>query len=897
MEKILYDESFFKKLIKNNDKYFAHLPKDIKDKSPELLSEHSSLTFTYLCKIVKGQFLEECISKMIESSIPPCISNRQYAHMEILNFFKEAVAFHDLGKLNVEFQHLIMKNDLNDSSALCNHRYGSQHSVLSMYLYLAMSLYRIYKNEDQEMQMFLYGIAVYFSYNIVKHHSSMLLETQIDVVWNDDRLKELSPYLNLLNGYSFTDNFIQNFHSILKGTSLVSNGVFDQMNAYFMKNINPFSLYALMRLHYSLLTSSDYLATAHYMNNWKNITLDFGIITDELRKRIVQNVSAYKYNFSIYKSMQSMDVPQIRELTKKSNDNLNLLRKSIAIEVIDRVRQNMDKNLFYIEAPTGGGKTNLSILAAIELLRNKNINKIFYVFPFTTLITQTYVTLKQMLGLNDHEIIELHSKSIRFSDNADGKDNEYISYIDEFFVNYPITLLSHVKFFSYLTTNRKEANYVFSRLANSIIVLDEIQSYNPITWDTVAYFIKEYAFYFNIKFIIMSATLPKIGNIIQNADFTYLVSNKNDYFLNPNFCQRVEFDYTLLSLPVPKSQSEHEEYLSRLHDILLAQSKKYSNENIFNLGSVYTIIEFIYKRSASEFYTLFLNDDFFDEVFLLSGTILEPRRREIISKLKSGEYRTKKILLISTQVVEAGVDIDMDLGFKDKSIIDSEEQLAGRINRNINKRNSKLFIFNCDSAGNIYGYDQRYKLMKTLSFDEYKYILESKDFDFLYNKVLERIINQNKSNYIENIHTLEKYMSALNYKQVSDSLVLINGNTLTVYVPLKLKTTYFDGYLSILNELNIKYDEFVDGKEVWKIFENLIINQGEDYVRFKYLMKRLYGVMSFFSFSVYPEGKDFEMLQTYGEEKFGYFYLESYHNVYSFESGISTSIFTESMFF
>ncbi len=908
MDKIQYNKDFFESLIKGGGNYYAHLPKEGKKLAPELLSEHSALTFTYSCRIIQNQSLETCIYKLIESSIFPRISNRQYAHVEIQNLFETAIAFHDLGKLNEGFQRHVMKNDKCIGLKTCKHQFGSQHSVLSMYLYLAMSLYRILKCEDPETQMFLYGIAVYFSYNIAQHHSSMLLEAQNEVIWNDDRLNELSPYLHLLNGYDFTDDFIQTFHyNILKNTSFVSSGVFDQMNTYFMKETESFPLYALMRLHYSLLTSSDYLATAHYMNDWKDAMFDFGIITENLREQIVQGAFTYKYNLGIYESLQKRDVPKACDLIGKSNTNLNLLRKSIAIEVIDRVRQNMDKNLFYIEAPTGGGKTNVSILAAAELLKNRCVNKIFYVFPFTTLITQTYETLKSMLGLNNDEITELHSKSIRFSDrNFEGthtygeydgyKDDEYISYIDGLFVNYPITLLSHVRFFSYLTTNKKEANYVFSRLANSIVVLDEIQSYNPTTWDTIAYFMKEYATYFNIKFIVMSATLPKIGEIIRDTDFTYLINNKNNYFLNPNFCERVSMDYTLLSLPVPKSRSEHEEYLNRLHDVLLEESQNYSDKNIFSPGSVYTIIEFIYKRSASEFYALFSNDDFFDEIFLLSGTILEPRRREIISKLKTEEYRTKKILLISTQVVEAGVDIDMDLGFKDKSIIDSEEQLAGRINRNVNKKDCRLFIFNCDSAGNIYGNDDRYKLMKTISLDDYKYILEKKDFDFLYNKVLMKIINQNKSSYIENIHSLKNYMSVLNYKRVNDSLVLIDGDTLTVYVPLKLKTAYFDECLSILDELNVYYDEFVDGEDVWKMFEDLIINQEEDFVRFKSKMKKLHGLMSYFSFSVYPEGKDFDMLQTYGEEKFGYFYLASYRDIYSLEGGINTTIFTESMF-
>ena len=234
---------------------------------PELLSEHSSLTFAYASNIIVHQSLEKSVAKLIDLSIPLSISDKQSVTKEIRKLFNEAIAFHDLGKLNYKFQHYVMKNDRCKSLNSCLHQFGSQHSVLSMYLYLAMSLYRILKREDEEVQMFLYGIAVYFSYNIVQHHASMLLEAQNEIVWSDERLQELSPYLSLLAGYDFTEEFVKQFHFILQHTSGRVDGVFCQMNNSIMHTTEPFSLYALMRLHYSILTSSDYLATAHYINS------------------------------------------------------------------------------------------------------------------------------------------------------------------------------------------------------------------------------------------------------------------------------------------------------------------------------------------------------------------------------------------------------------------------------------------------------------------------------------------------------------------------------------------------------------------------------------------------------------------------------------------------------
>lgn len=903
MDKSKYTMFFFDTLIKDADCYYAHLPKDDEKQLPELLSYHSKLTFDYACSIIASQSLEECIFKLIDLSIPPFVSDKKYVLEEVHTLFYEAIAFHDLGKINGGFQNYVMKNKRNIDVEFLKHNFGSQHSVLSMYIYLALSLYRILKVEDDRVRMFLYGMAVYFSYNIVQHHSSMLFQLQNDIVWSNENLEDLSPYLSLLNGYNFSDDFIELFHFILKNTNCEAGNVFSQMNDCVLADTDSFPLYVLMRLHYSILTSSDYLATAHYMNGWKNVVTDFGVITKDLRYRIINNAFNYKYNKEIYESLIRNMPPDNCTVIEKNNDNLNLLRKNLAIEVISNICDNRDKNLFYLEAPTGGGKTNVSILAIAELLKDEKLNKIFYVFPFTTLITQTYSTLKEVLGLDKDEITELHSKSVRFSyeksDDETALDNymnEYISYIDGLFVNYPVVLLSHVRFFEYLTTNKKDANYAYSRLANSIVVLDEIQSYSPTTWNAISYFIEKYSSLLNMKFVVMSATLPKIGEIIKGADFTYLIKDKNKYFLNPNFCERVKFDYSLLEWVTPHSIEQRNCYLRRLHDKLLKESVSYANENIISNNSVYTVVEFIYKRSASEFYALFSQDDFFDEIYLLSGTILEPRRKEIISNLKSPEYRRKKILLISTQVVEAGVDIDMDLGFKDKSIVDSEEQLAGRVNRNAKKQNCKMFIFDYDSSDSIYGKDMRFKIMRSLHINEYKQILEYKDFDYLYRKVLNDILRQNSSSYFDNLKTIEENISILDYSKIAKSVTLIDTGSIAVFVPLVMRIDILGDITHLLDELDIFYDEFLNGKNVWNKYVDLLQNTYCDFVRFKCMLMKIKGIMSYFTFSVFPSGQDFNVLRTYGEEKYGFLYLESYHGIYTYEGGINTDSFKDSIF-
>ena len=461
-------------------------------------------------------------------------------------------------------------------------------------------------------------------------------------------------------------------------------------------------------------------------------------------------------------------------------------------------------------------------------------------------------------------------------------------------------LLSHIRFFDILKSNSKDLNYLLHRLSNSLVIIDEIQSYPPNTWDKITYFIVNYAKYFNMKFVVMSATLPKIGDILDNkglaTDFVYLVKDKNKYFQNPNFCNRVKFDYDLLSLSVPY-KNEKQEYLLNLKQIVIEKSADYADSNFLYPNSVFTIVEFIFKKTAGEFYSLIKKDnDFFDYIFLLSGTILEPRTKAVINSLKSNETRQKKVLLITTQVVEAGVDIDMDLGFKDKSIIDSEEQLAGRVNRNINKTGCKLFIFNCDSEKTLYGSDERYKIMKEIK-NEYQFILETKDFDRLYRLVIQKIKEKNKSKFISNLSDLINKVSSLDFKGVDSELQIINTKNISVFVPLKIEKKYLQQYETILEKLNIKNNgSTINGEDVWDCYEYILSNQNEDFVKNKIKMRKLQGLISNFVFSIFPTGSDYEILRTFGEEKYGFLYLENYAYVYSFENGINTDILKDSNF-
>jgi CRISPR-associated endonuclease/helicase Cas3 len=913
------------KFLIDAEKYYAHVsPKNTPEpKKPETLQEHIELVqkkFELLCE---KHGLDLIIDTLVDDFLQ---KQKAEGNLALGNFIKklfvDTVVFHDFGKVNENFQaspekmnnpHFQGKS--NPKSVISTH-----HSSLGAYLFIVKHI----KDASTEIEPKYHHITMMailmFSYPIFKHHGKYLNDEYTDKIrFTPDEVACMKSYIAQ---YQFIID--PKTSEILP---LHLNKAFDKLNSDSL--FNSFALYSLVRLSFSLLTASDYLASNQYMTG--NEVKEFGVLDNDRINQLYEFVTQSdllkndqsdkkNYNKNTYEKLaEGFDYQSPKE---QSNDNLNFLRQEMALEVIQNIRANSDKNLFYIEAPTGGGKTNLSMLATVELLKASQgkTNKVFYVFPFTTLITQTYSSIIETLGLSENEVVQLHSKAGYKQKTEEDKDGLYSdekeNYVDNLFVNYPFCLLSHIKFFDLLKTNEKESNYMLHRLANSVVVIDELQSYDPDHWDKIIYFISHYAKLYNIKFILMSATLPKLGNlqVLEKeyvSDFVYLLPNaKNAYFLNPNFSERVKFNFDLFE--------RNDLTLDEIAKTVLDKSQKYA---IFDFGkvkpkdSVYTIVEFIFKKSATEFYQKIeaINNRFFDEILVLSGTILEHRRKEIINFLKNTDNRKKRILLITTQVVEAGVDIDMDIGFKDRSMIDSEEQLAGRINRNVNKKDCVLYLFNYNKERIIYGQDKRYQETKRLKTSDYQRILEQKDFDYLYNIIFTNIDYWNKSGKIskENHDQQLKYYKSkierLKFKSAHWDFKLIDQENISCFIPLNLpiavegiETGYLDpvfskNELSFLSKNGIlpTSNREIKGSEVFDLYIGIIQNKRE-FTQQKIAEKTLQGIMSKFIFSLFASKKVETQIVLYSDvEKsvYGYKYINRWEAFYNTIFGMDSTKF------
>lgn len=895
--------------------YLAHRPSTQMAGSvaDETLSEHMDVVL----RLAKRLSVEHGLSPLVDHLIEQLVSTRSEAYQPVLqayvlDLFVGAIAFHDFGKVNEHFQKERMQNSLFQAiySVLLQPAHG--HSELSAYIFAVYHLERIEQtlaDLPEDERVWLSSVALLFTNPILLHHSSRFEPPQSRIS-RSELLKptgKLKAYLAL---YQFPEPDI----SIL---------YFDEWettwDTFTEETTDAFPILTLLRLNFSLLTAADYLATSEYMN--QSGIDDSGILTDELRVDLISATQTSKsYNADAFRLAADPSWEPTNP-TERNNETLNALRLEMAVQAIRQVRQHPDQRLFYLEAPTGGGKTNVSALVTAELLRlDPSLNKVFYVFPFTTLITQTHKALRETWQLDDSQMGLLHSRGgfqQREEVDAGSEGNygkQWKNQLANLFAFFPVCLLTHIRFFDILKSNEKDSIYLMHRLANSVVIIDELQSYSPKHWDKMLFWLDHYSRTFNIRFVLMSATLPRIDGLdvgLSNPPkFVDLLPNAKGYFRNPNFSNRVRFRFDLLEAPNGKTRTIEP---TELGTAVLSESRSYADRHE---GRVFTIVEFIYKKSATEFANQ-IGSTFFDRVFVLSGTILEPRRREIINFLKreGNKKQPQKVLLITTQVVEAGVDIDMDLGFKNISLIDSDEQLAGRVNRNVTKAVCDVFLFKLNEPGVLYKHDDRFEITREkMTIADHRAILETKDFGRLYNQVLAGRNNLNQKVGIDNFTT--KYLPAiqqLDYESIHKNFQLIEQRNLSVFVPISLPTTVESEQEevneAIFSEAELKFlshhkcysygDNRVDGSGVWKLYRQLNDIKTMGMTESQVSKKIMQGILSKFTFSIfYTETLKNELCPRFtgpAEDGFeDYLYLRHHDEVYSYTTGLDQNRFNSS---
>ena len=792
-------------------KYLAH----IKDNREETLQEHTELANKYFEKIIEYKNLKSFFER-----IKNILNLKNQEEKLYYKMIDDVVNFHDFGKINSQFQIdkmlneeiLKMEDEYNISGVL-----GSDHSLLSASMFIAYYFGKItdlIEIVETKKIVILFEILFALSYVISKHHGNLdSFEEYIEKLSrnNDENILKELKNISVSNGGILLQAFLEK-ETITIFFNFIETYISERKKKENISSHEAMSIFVFTKMMFSLLVASDYYSTNEFMQEIKYE--NFGNMGN------IDTIKKEYENSEIIKSIRDKEKNGI-----PNDEDINNFRTKIFLEAEKNLEKNKENNIFFLEAPTGSGKSNTALNLSLKLL-DKDRKKIFYVYPFNTLVEQNMNTLKNIFENNEEVIKNIAVvNSVTALTNKDSRDipiEEYSDILmDRQFLNYPFIVTTHVGIFNTLIGNTKEDCMPFYQLANSVIVFDEIQAYKNTIWTEIIKILNSYAKLLNIKIIIMSATLPNLSYLLDEEEknnISKLIENRDEYFNNTIFKNRVEVNYDLLS----EQKIEYEELLQHII------------ENSLNSQKI--LIEFISKNDAKKFYELCENNEDLNvdyEILILTGEDNKARRNSIIKKINS---KYKKIILISTQLIEAGVDIDVDVGYKNISGLDNEEQFLGRINRSC-KKSGKAYFFYLTDAKKVYKNSVIIENKLNLFSDEMKDVLENKNFDVFYSKVLE-ILKRKAKEKINN-DNFETIIFNKKFKLLKERMKLIEEQD-------DKKTYFFNRTLT--DEEIEEIGENIDGSEVWERYVDIL--KEENYAKKIVELSKIREKMMYFLYEV-----------------------------------------------
>ncbi len=348
------------------------------------------------------------------------------------------------------------------------------------------------------------------------------------------------------------------------------------------------------------------------------------------------------------------------------------IRNRISLKCLDRAFDH--QGVYTLTVPTGGGKTFASMRYALHHAEKHKLDHIIYIIPFTSIIDQNAQVIREVLERDRDEypwVLEHHS-------NLEPEQQTWRSKLSSENWNAPVIFTTMVQCLEALFGGGARGARRMHNLANSVIIFDEIQSL-PI--NCVHLFCNSLQFlvdHAKTTAVLCTATQPLLGGV--NPDYGSLtLSYENE----------LAGDTTILF-----------EELKRAEIVDLTRSEGWSNEDLADLsleqlrekGNCLVIVNT--KDWARKLYERCQSRVDKGSVFHLSTSLCPVHRKRILESVQKRLEKKLPVLCFSTQLIEAGVDVDFNSVIRFLAGLDSIAQAAGRCNRNGNQKTSQVYVVN-----------------------------------------------------------------------------------------------------------------------------------------------------------------------------------------------------------
>ena len=351
---------------------------------------------------------------------------------------------------------------------------------------------------------------------------------------------------------------------------------------------------------------------------------------------------------SINELWEVFQADQIKLLEHSKKTPVNQIRREIYNACVESA--TLAQGVFKLTVPTGGGKTRSGMAFALRHAIEHDLRHVIVAIPYTSIIDQNAAEYRKILGAQN--VLEHHS-AVNIPDSDQYSEEQLRIELAAENWNAPIVVTTTVQLFESLFSNKRSKCRKLHNLAGSVIILDEVQTLPPILLQPILDVLKELVANYRVSLVLSTATQPALlGSSPYIKGFTQcpeIVPDPKRYF---DQLKRVEYDI------------KHEPW-----------SWDNVASEIMSRDQVLCVLNS--RKDAVALFKL-LNDP---DAFHLSTLMCPAHRKDVLNEIKCRLSNDRPCRVISTQVVEAGVDLNFPCVMRAFGPLDRIVQAAGRCNR------------------------------------------------------------------------------------------------------------------------------------------------------------------------------------------------------------------------
>ncbi len=396
-----------------------------------------------------------------------------------------------------------------------------------------------------------------------------------------------------------------------------------------------FSLSFFTRMLFSCLTDADFLDTEAFCAPEQA----------QARPKFTGEFTGDK-GFSSLR--QQLDNFLKEKIQKADQGPVNIWRQQVLIQC--REKAKLPQQVFTLNVPTGGGKTLSSLAFALEHAVTHNLQRVIYAIPFTSIIEQNAKVFQEALG--QEFVLEHHCN---YKEHDASEENGYDRQRGLAAENWdmPVVVSTNVQFFESLFSNRPSRCRKLHNIARSVIILDEAQAIPTEFLEPCLAALRELVEHYGCSVVLCTATQPAFDN---SSSLRMAFREVAEIIDHPE----------LLHQALRRTEVQ---FIGQLSDIELA-GRLAAEQQVLCIVSTKPQARSVFEQLPWK-----------EESFHLSTNMYPLHRRRVLETIRTRLKNEEPCRVVSTSLVEAGVDLDFPVVYRAMAGLDSLAQAAGRCNR------------------------------------------------------------------------------------------------------------------------------------------------------------------------------------------------------------------------